>query len=168
MITNSRSCDSERLLVIRSYTLNCSTSCSIHTNKLKGCVTTTDSYQQQTVLLAENTEPFQLGLFTYCTTVLSHATMFRATRRLADFNKLLGRAITTSHLRLPSPSHSLSTVSYPVVDSTKLIEEERVPWYNPKDFYPVCIGEVFHSRYQVVGKLGYGGYSTVWLCHDLL
>ncbi|TFK89729.1 kinase-like protein [Polyporus arcularius HHB13444] len=50
----------------------------------------------------------------------------------------------------------------------ELIEEERVPWYDPKDFYPIRIGEVFQSRYQVVGKLGYGGYSTVWLCRDLV
>ncbi|KAI9806285.1 MAG: hypothetical protein M1825_006400 [Sarcosagium campestre] len=34
-------------------------------------------------------------------------------------------------------------------------------------FYPVRIGEVFQSRYQVLGKLGYGSRSTAWLCCDL-
>lgn len=29
------------------------------------------------------------------------------------------------------------------------------------------IGETFKSRYQVVGKLGYGSYATVWLCKDI-
>ncbi|PIL32639.1 hypothetical protein GSI_05343 [Ganoderma sinense ZZ0214-1] len=28
--------------------------------------------------------------------------------------------------------------------------------------------DVLHSRYQVVGKLGNGAYSTVWLCRDLV
>ncbi|PSK53401.1 hypothetical protein B9Z65_8956 [Elsinoe australis] len=28
------------------------------------------------------------------------------------------------------------------------------------------IGEVFHNRYKVIGKLGYGSASTVWLGHD--
>ncbi|KAL4886613.1 protein kinase [Aspergillus karnatakaensis] len=33
-------------------------------------------------------------------------------------------------------------------------------------YYPVHPGDVFHSRYQVVSKLGYGTSSTVWLCRD--
>ena len=45
-------------------------------------------------------------------------------------------------------------------------EEERLLWYKPEQFYPVHIGEIFKSRYKVVGKLGYGSQSTVWLCRD--
>lgn len=29
------------------------------------------------------------------------------------------------------------------------------------------IGDVLHERYQIVDKLGYGGYSTVWLARDV-
>ncbi|KAL4783324.1 kinase-like protein [Aspergillus varians] len=57
--------------------------------------------------------------------------------------------------------------SFPLLDATEKLEEETLPWYSYETFYPVKIGEVFQSRYQVVGKLGYGGYSTVWLCKDL-
>jgi serine/threonine protein kinase len=32
----------------------------------------------------------------------------------------------------------------------------------------VNIGDLFHQRYRVIGKLGYGTASTVWLCHDVL
>ncbi len=28
------------------------------------------------------------------------------------------------------------------------------------------LGEVYHGRFEVVHKLGYGGFSTVWLCLD--
>lgn len=30
------------------------------------------------------------------------------------------------------------------------------------------IGEVFAERYQVVRKLGWGHFSTVWLCWDMM
>lgn len=48
-----------------------------------------------------------------------------------------------------------------------LFEEERLPWYSADQFYPVHLGEVFISEYKVVGKLGYGAHSTVWLCRDV-
>lgn len=47
------------------------------------------------------------------------------------------------------------------------IEEETVPDYKAERFYPVRLGEVFKSRYQVVAKLGFGTASTIWLCRDL-
>ncbi|KAI1855941.1 hypothetical protein JX265_012024 [Neoarthrinium moseri] len=47
------------------------------------------------------------------------------------------------------------------------VEEETLPDYLPVRYYPVRIGEVFIDRYQVVGKLGFGASSTVWLAHDL-
>jgi serine/threonine-protein kinase SRPK3 len=46
--------------------------------------------------------------------------------------------------------------------------EETLPDYLPARYYPVQIGEVFADRYQVVGKLGFGALSTVWLAHDLM
>lgn len=67
--------------------------------------------------------------------------------------------------RRPRP---FSTAEFPVLDPSQPIEEEIWPWYDPKDYYPVRIGDVFQSRYQVTGKLGYGGYSTAWLCRDLV
>ncbi len=33
-------------------------------------------------------------------------------------------------------------------------------------YHPVKIGDLFHSRYHVVRKLGWGHFSTVWLCWD--
>ncbi|KAM6929162.1 SRSF protein kinase 3 isoform 2-T2 [Lycodopsis pacificus] len=34
-------------------------------------------------------------------------------------------------------------------------------------YHPVQIGDTFNRRYQVLSKLGWGYYSTVWLCLDL-
>lgn len=47
------------------------------------------------------------------------------------------------------------------------VEEETVPQYRADKFYPVRLGEVFCSRYQVAAKLGFGTSSTIWLCRDL-
>lgn len=48
-----------------------------------------------------------------------------------------------------------------------LLEEETLDFYSPDQFYPVAVGEVLNSSYKVVGKLGYGAQSTVWLCRDV-
>jgi serine/threonine-protein kinase SRPK3 len=47
------------------------------------------------------------------------------------------------------------------------VEEETLPGYVASRYYPVQIGEVFRARYQIVGKLGFGATSTVWLARDL-
>lgn len=47
------------------------------------------------------------------------------------------------------------------------IEEEKKQNYDPKQFYPVKLGEIFHDRYQIVVKVGFGGHSTVWLARNL-
>lgn len=47
------------------------------------------------------------------------------------------------------------------------VGEEEVLEYRADKFYPVRLGEVFCSRYQVVAKLRFGTSSTIWLCRDL-
>jgi hypothetical protein len=47
------------------------------------------------------------------------------------------------------------------------IEEETIPDFKPSRYYPVRIGDIFQERYQVIGKLGFGVSSTVWLARDL-
>ena len=46
-------------------------------------------------------------------------------------------------------------------------EEEAMEGYKLGKFYSVRIGQIFHNRYQVLRKLGFGAVSTVWLCNDL-
>lgn len=47
-----------------------------------------------------------------------------------------------------------------------LREEQTLPRFYEKQYYPVRIGQTFHDRYKILTKLGYGAYSTVWLVRD--
>lgn len=67
----------------------------------------------------------------------------------------------------PLAPKPLSTQPYPVLDAFVPLEEEKMPHYNAADWYPVFIGEIFKSRYQILGKLGFGLNSTIWLSRDL-
>jgi serine/threonine-protein kinase SRPK3 len=42
------------------------------------------------------------------------------------------------------------------------IGEERKKYYDPRHFYPVKLGEIFHDKYEVVVKVGFGRYSSSW------
>lgn len=45
---------------------------------------------------------------------------------------------------------------------------ERYDAYDsPRVYYPICVGEVVNQRYSIEHKLGWGGFSTVWMAHDL-
>ena len=46
------------------------------------------------------------------------------------------------------------------------IEEEGNPGYNAKHFLPVNLGDIFHNKYKIVAKIGWGASSTVWLAQD--
>ncbi|KAJ5443370.1 hypothetical protein N7445_004483 [Penicillium cf. griseofulvum] len=43
---------------------------------------------------------------------------------------------------------------------------ERLEEYQPGGYHPIVVGDILHGRYQIVDKLGFGGYSTVWLARD--
>lgn len=51
--------------------------------------------------------------------------------------------------------------------TSQAIEEEIIPGYVVGQYYPTRIGEILQDRYQVVGKLGFGASSTVWLARDM-
>jgi len=45
--------------------------------------------------------------------------------------------------------------------------EELPNSYIQGRFYRVRINDIYKERYQVIRKLGYGSFSTVWLANDL-
>uniref|UniRef100_A0A673GR39 non-specific serine/threonine protein kinase n=1 Tax=Sinocyclocheilus rhinocerous TaxID=307959 RepID=A0A673GR39_9TELE len=64
----------------------------------------------------------------------------------------------------PSGDHHSSSASQP---AAKGPSSKSVPAVSFGGYYPVKIGDLFNGRYHVVRKLGWGHFSTVWLCWDL-
>ncbi len=52
-------------------------------------------------------------------------------------------------------------------NSSSVAFEEPPERYCPGGYHPVQLGENFNTKYQIISKLGYGVYSTVWLAKDL-
>jgi serine/threonine-protein kinase SRPK3 len=53
--------------------------------------------------------------------------------------------------------------------SNVLFEEENFLDYRPGGFHPITLGDIVKDgRYKIYHKLGYGGFSTVWLTRDHL
>lgn len=46
-------------------------------------------------------------------------------------------------------------------------EQEDPKDYRKGGYHPVNIGDVFNGRYHVIRKIGWGHFSTVWLCWDV-
>lgn len=65
-----------------------------------------------------------------------------------------------SQLRFP-------TSGFEVIPANVLLEEEQFEEFKGGVYYPANIGDVLASKYQVIGKLGFGVSSTVWLARDL-
>ncbi|EZF32053.1 CMGC/SRPK protein kinase [Trichophyton interdigitale MR816] len=81
---------------------------------------------------------------------------------MASLLKWAKRAIrrALSPMRFP-------TSGFEIVNTSKILDEERFEEFKAGQYYPVNIGDIFGSKYQAVGKLGFGATSTVWLARDL-
>ncbi|KXG46500.1 uncharacterized protein PGRI_053560 [Penicillium griseofulvum] len=52
-------------------------------------------------------------------------------------------------------------------DSNLLHTQESLSRYRPGGYHPVSLGDTFaNDRYKIYHKLGWGGFSTVWLAKD--
>ena len=59
-----------------------------------------------------------------------------------------------------------SNSNFKILPADEKVEEETHEAVPKNRYYPVHIGEVIQNKYQVLGKLGYGLGSTVWLAND--
>jgi len=49
------------------------------------------------------------------------------------------------------------------------VDAEPLHRYRVAGYHPVHIGDKYkEGRYEIIQKLGWGGYSTVWLAKDSL
>lgn len=60
-----------------------------------------------------------------------------------------------------STSSGTQSIKYHWVNGVESLE-----LYKPGGYHPVAINDLLHKRYRIVDKLGFGGYSTVWLARD--
>ncbi|GLA41091.1 hypothetical protein AnigIFM63309_008937 [Aspergillus niger] len=69
--------------------------------------------------------------------------------------------------RAPLPPRRFPTTGFTTIPASTILEEEHFDSFRNGHYCPVNIGDVFASKYQVNGKLGYGSTPTVWLAQDL-
>ncbi|KJK75233.1 hypothetical protein H634G_09579 [Metarhizium anisopliae BRIP 53293] len=83
----------------------------------------------------------------------------------------------SSQIALPSRTrrHSLHSCAITPGQGPAQAHRDQYHWidgaeslekYTRGGYHPVMIGDVLNKRYQIVDKLGHGGYSTVWLARD--
>ncbi|XP_072394199.1 SRSF protein kinase 1 [Diabrotica undecimpunctata] len=84
-------------------------------------------------------------------------------------NDMNGHGGENRHNSKTEPSHSSSNETIGDEDPYTSEEEEQEDSsdYRKGGYHPVRIGDLFLSRYHVTRKLGWGHFSTVWLCWDL-
>ncbi|XP_067303441.1 SRSF protein kinase 3 isoform X2 [Pseudorasbora parva] len=63
--------------------------------------------------------------------------------------------------------YKLKTLNYEHLEPDYTEEHEDPKDYCYGGYHPVTAGDVFNKRYKVLSKLGWGYFSTVWLCVDL-
>jgi hypothetical protein len=69
---------------------------------------------------------------------------------------------------LPPSAREFPYEGFQVIDPDVKVEEERLPFYQRQNYYPMRIGQIVQDQFQVVAKLGFGTTSTVWLSRDLM
>ncbi|XP_037628601.1 SRSF protein kinase 3 isoform X1 [Sebastes umbrosus] len=126
-------------------------------------------------------DPFLLTSVTFTSSVSSHlyspvcssASVLRSLDSLSPHIGLPPVMMSSATPQMATPPLTLSppppALTPPPVQLLGSDDEEQE---DPSDYckggyYPVKIGDLFNGRYHVVRKLGWGHFSTVWLCWDL-
>ncbi|XP_030280010.1 SRSF protein kinase 3 [Sparus aurata] len=122
-------------------------------------------------------DPFLLTSMTFTSSVSSHlcASTASVPCSLDSLPPPIGllpmMSSATPQLTPPPPTmpppHPELTPPPPQLLGSDDEEQEDPSDYCKGGYYPVTIGDLFNGRYHVVRKLGWGHFSTVWLCWDL-
>lgn len=86
---------------------------------------------------------------------------------LGPKNPLESPAVNFTGIEI-SPVESDSDSEEEPVDPAGIIQfyEEDIKDYCVGGYHPVYLGDTFNEKYQIVRKLGFGKFSTVWLALD--
>jgi len=69
--------------------------------------------------------------------------------------------------KTPSLPLEFPAAGFQLIPEARVLEEEGLEAFRTGNYYPVTVGDIYDSKYQVLGKLGYGTTSTVWLARNL-
>lgn len=61
----------------------------------------------------------------------------------------------------PSPAMCFPTSGFETVRPSEVLDEERFEQFKQGQYYPANIGDVLISKYQIIGKLGFGTTFTI-------
>jgi serine/threonine-protein kinase SRPK3 len=86
--------------------------------------------------------------------------------RFPSGRSALRHVTNLGHSRSQFSTMSLRSSPEPSIEYRWIEGVERLEMYEPGGYHPVMIDDLLHNRYRIVDKLGYGGYSTIWLARD--
>ncbi|KAG6003500.1 hypothetical protein E4U21_001991 [Claviceps maximensis] len=89
-------------------------------------------------------------------------------RAVVSATRVADKLIPWIKARRRSNPRVFQSQGFEIIGDDFIMDEERLPDYNPKFFFPVELGAIYDDRYQTITKLGFGGCSTIWLARDLL
>ena len=76
------------------------------------------------------------------------------------------RQLAKGLVKEPGPKlFRFSNPNFKILPTDLKIEEEAHDAISKGRYYPVRIGDIIENKYQIVGKLGFGVGSTVWLAN---
>ncbi|XP_014832251.1 PREDICTED: SRSF protein kinase 3-like isoform X2 [Poecilia mexicana] len=127
-----------------------------------------------TMLSPTHSDPFLLTSMTFTSSASSHSLCSSSSLLCSLDSPFSFPPMTSSapsHLAMPPPRQSPPPVEL-TPPPAQLLGSDDEEQEDPSDYckggyYPVKIGDLFNGRYHVVRKLGWGHFSTVWLCWDL-
>lgn len=119
-------------------------------------------------LKLSSSQLFLAGGYKKSAIVPRHAELGLGVKAWQTINPLLSPRTTDciSTSRLAFALHRKMDLSL-FCQNNLLYTQESLSRYQPGGYHPVHLGDTFdNGRYTVYHKLGWGGYSTVWLAND--
>lgn len=89
--------------------------------------------------------------------------------QFADYSSTGGTSVAVSSTATgTSPSHEpYDQLLKFATDINEDLEPEDIQDYRKGGYHPISMFDKLYGRYSVILKLGWGHFSTVWLCWDL-
>ncbi|CAD8103906.1 unnamed protein product [Paramecium sonneborni] len=109
----------------------------------------------------------------YCSDLFQSTVMSKSYYQVLQESNLIESQVlqpvyqmATSQYMTPSMYKPKKMELFYQLDEEHDSEDEGIEDYKIGGYHPVHVGEVLQNRYVIIQKLGWGHFSTVWLCKD--